>query len=63
MLEEQTAVVYRCWCEHDGCDWERRIEERDNELAQRCSAAAMAGHGLAEGHHRTKRTRVGDSDD
>ncbi|WP_435175679.1 hypothetical protein [Halorussus sp. AFM4] len=55
MLEEQTVVVYRCWCEHEDCDWERRVEERDIELAQRCSAAAMAGHGIAEGHYRTKR--------
>lgn len=55
---ETETVTYRCWCEHDGCDWTREVTERTNDLAQRCSAAVMSGHGIAENHHRTFRKRV-----
>lgn len=56
MTDEE--VVYRCWCEHDDCNWEREVVEDSNELAQRVSVAAMFGHGLETGHHETKRERV-----
>jgi hypothetical protein len=56
------GVRYRCRCERDDCNWEREITEKNSQLAQRVSGAAMAGHGIATGHSETKREKLDPTD-
>lgn len=57
-MSDTAEFTYRCWCEHDDCDWEREITDDDAERAQELSGTAMFAHGIATEHHETKRERI-----
>lgn len=52
----ELAVAYECWCEHDGCDWERSGVCKRESMAYRETEGLMFGHGVKSGHHETKRS-------
>jgi len=69
MSDESSSLIYRVWCEHEGCEFDRKESAKSRRLAQKNANGYIVGHHLDTGHYETyrslapgnKRSKRGDS--